>query len=537
LLPNLADIGQTFASDIESGLGTASQIGQKSFFDAFSEASVLGNRLQQISTLAGLLTTATGPALDQVRNALKSAFDTDNTKSGNLPAAAQALRSFGDQPWESLASQSPEPTPTTTPDMSNSDTSQPTSLSSTGATSGSMSASKDTTTSSAAMSTTSSMPATSSTVSSENCLTITGGNARRGEPTSTNACALTSTSSTSSSSTSAIPTPTRFPYFITTNTGTDGKLFSDFVKTLPDNGTGEYVDRFYYQNYSTDLNETEADAVAAQPFVYFVDKIEAPSVTDGLEEFEVPPKSPRSIPDLHRRLDLSHPSSVNLNVRIPSADHLRLISQADGADPRLPYAFDSTLGQGSTVYIIDTGINLDHAVSSSCFSNFRFTTNGAKEFNEAKRGSPKNIAYVVPNRYTMPNIDPDLWAFDGLTGDRSWPRTQDFSGLTLADIDAQGVPHYPGHGTGVASVAVGATQGVASKAELVFVKYVNAMKITNTASRFSGLYRQSGSTFRGLEDALAFVINDVRVRNREGKAVINFSHGRISTSLNVLCHN
>jgi hypothetical protein len=130
----------------------------------------------------------------------------------------------------------------------------------------------------------------------------------------------------------------------------------------------------------------------------------------------------------------------------------------------------------------------------------------------------------------MPNIDTDLWAFDGLTGDRNWPRTQDFSSLQRTDIDEQGVPHYPGHGNAVASVAVGATQGVAPKAELVFIKYVNARKNTIPNSVFNGLYQQSGSTYRGVEDALAFIISDVRARNREGKAVVNFSGGRITDS-------
>jgi subtilisin family serine protease len=152
-------------------------------------------------------------------------------------------------------------------------------------------------------------------------------------------------------------------------------MFSEFVKTLPDNGTGEYVDRFYYQNYSTDLNETEADSIAALSFVYFVDKIEAPPFADGLEELDISQHSLNSMQEHHRRETLPHPSNINLNIRIPSADHLRLISQASGADLNLPYAFDSSLGAGTTIYIIDTGINIDHAVGCACFSGSRSATN------------------------------------------------------------------------------------------------------------------------------------------------------------------
>jgi len=48
-----------------------------------------------------------------------------------------------------------------------------------------------------------------------------------------------------------------------------------------------------------------------------------------------------------------------------AGDELKIFSQARGAPlPGLPgYAYDSRAGQGITVYVVDTGINQDHAVS------------------------------------------------------------------------------------------------------------------------------------------------------------------------------
>jgi hypothetical protein len=97
LTPSLADVEQQFAGDIENGLGAFSQLWQTAFFSAFAASALLGTRLQQIKSLCNLMQTATGSTLDLARNALKQTL---GDKGSNLFDAAQALQTFGEQPWD-----------------------------------------------------------------------------------------------------------------------------------------------------------------------------------------------------------------------------------------------------------------------------------------------------------------------------------------------------------------------------------------------------------------------------------------------------
>lgn len=84
---------------------------------------------------------------------------------------------------------------------------------------------------------------------------------------------------------------------------------------------------------------------------------------------------------------------------------------------------------------------------------------------------------------------------------------------------------YNGHGTAVASVAGGITQGVASQANLVVIKFRNA------AAAFGiGRNQIRGVTSAALRDAWDYAINDIIARRNNGntgKFVINMSYGKI----------
>lgn len=87
---------------------------------------------------------------------------------------------------------------------------------------------------------------------------------------------------------------------------------------------------------------------------------------------------------------------------------------------------------------------------------------------------------------------------------------------------------YTGHGTKVASIAVGKYHGVASKANLVVVKIKNAA--INSENRASGFVGR-GVTDSAIEHAFQYVIDDVaKQRNQNGndqskKFIINLSYG------------
>ena len=82
---------------------------------------------------------------------------------------------------------------------------------------------------------------------------------------------------------------------------------------------------------------------------------------------------------------------------------------------------------------------------------------------------------------------------------------------------------YNGHGTAVASVAGGISQGVASQANMVIIKFRNA-----AAQAGVGINQLRGVTSAALRDAWDYAINDVISRRNSGDAgkfVINMSYG------------
>ncbi|KUI54448.1 Subtilisin-like protease 2 [Cytospora mali] len=99
--------------------------------------------------------------------------------------------------------------------------------------------------------------------------------------------------------------------------------------------------------------------------------------------------------------------------------------------------------------------------------------------------------YVVPNRLTLTRVPGNIQAPEDLTD-------------------------YVDHGTGMAAAAAGAQYGIASKANLYLIKAFNAKRVNNQ-------WVQSVATPDALNDALSHVLNIVRDRNLQGKAVVSFS--------------
>jgi subtilisin family serine protease len=111
--------------------------------------------------------------------------------------------------------------------------------------------------------------------------------------------------------------------------------------------------------------------------------------------------------------------------------------------------------------------------------------------------------YVVPNALTL----------------SASPFVSDQDTLSPEDMT-----DYNGHGTAVASVAGGASQGVASQANMVIIKFRNA-----AAQAGVGRNQIRGVTSAALRDAWDYAINDVLTRRNNGdtgKFVINMSYGK-----------
>jgi subtilisin family serine protease len=268
-------------------------------------------------------------------------------------------------------------------------------------------------------------------------------------------------------------------YLFTTKYGTELSKFKEYIKTLPDKGEGEQdvFPRVPFQSYVTTLTYAQAKDVQNQSFIAYV-------VLAGES------KDREFVGDSNTSRSSSEQSSngvQNLQARLTSDQHLRLIStkEQDMKDGRLPnYLFDPQLGNGQTIYILDSGFNVEH-----------------EEF-----GGDRSIeTKVVPNWLTLEDVpNPSHW----------WPEDD------IAD--------YTGHGTLAASIAAGRTHGVASRANLVLVKF--KQRAYNPKSE-NWPFR--GVTNRALSWAWTWILADAlgkRANGHSGQFIVNMNCGKCITS-------
>ncbi|KFY95516.1 hypothetical protein V500_02743 [Pseudogymnoascus sp. VKM F-4518 (FW-2643)] len=144
-------------------------------------------------------------------------------------------------------------------------------------------------------------------------------------------------------------------------------------------------------------------------------------------------------------------SAYDISVRIGAPWGLDRISHRNGTSPGLEeYTYDSSAGKGTTIYVIDTGIHIDH-----------------EEF----EGRAK-------------------WGVNFIAGS--------------VDDDEDG------HGTHVAGIAAGKTYGVASEANLVAIRVLDANGDGKSSDVLAGM--------QWAADAAEY-------KNQTGKSVINMSLG------------
>lgn len=166
--------------------------------------------------------------------------------------------------------------------------------------------------------------------------------------------ATQSSSSSSTSSSTAAATPTR--YVVTTYEGTSLSAFRAMTNSLPDEGTGTEIvfGNLNWQSYVTKMNSTVAARVEAYTIVEFV----VPDVDLDDTDFSM-------------SMDYDAPSHLlkragsQTLVRAPNSKHHQKVISPGGfsnyAGTLNDYLYDPIAGAGSTIYVIDTGIQLGHA--------------------------------------------------------------------------------------------------------------------------------------------------------------------------------
>jgi hypothetical protein len=178
------------------------------------------------------------------------------------------------------------------------------------------------------------------------------------EEANQSATRTSSSSTSSSSSSSASSTPTK--YLVTTKPGTSMLEFNAFILSLPDRGLGTQIaySAVSFQAYVTKMNMSYATELMDHPLVFAVLVNEELNEEDarGLDrDWESTPFQRRAIP-------------LNLNQMQNSLFHQKQVSRgkvADKADsPFQDYTYEPSLGQGVTIYVIDTGLNIYSHVSN-----------------------------------------------------------------------------------------------------------------------------------------------------------------------------
>jgi hypothetical protein len=274
------------------------------------------------------------------------------------------------------------------------------------------------------------------------------------------------------------------PYLVSTVDGTTKEEYEAFALQPPlGDKQGDILadpDVDWVSCQYLNLTEAEAVVVRKNPMIAFVIPI-----TEDDGEALVMPRHDHITPTLRKR---ALPQS--LNRRDESAYHLGLIAARNQKnDPtQLPnYVFEPSLGKGQTIYVLDTGYRKSHT-----------------EFDASER---EVRDFAITNRYTLDPIMPPI--------PDEMKAPQD-----MTDIN--------GHGTIVASITAGYTNGVASLANLVVVKFRNSARNPNNPTNPNFLPR--GVTDTALDAAFQFVFGDIarqRARNPDPNArfIINLSYG------------
>ncbi|KAF2093761.1 hypothetical protein NA57DRAFT_60980 [Rhizodiscina lignyota] len=293
----------------------------------------------------------------------------------------------------------------------------------------------------------------------------------------------TNTSSTIQSPTKAAPetvspspSVVRSPYGFVTKFGTSNDTFDSFLsKHLWD--AGKSGARSYFrdsQGYNVDLTEEESEYVQSQDFVACC----APLVEFDVDDVFFGSVTATNVTGARRkRDDTPVEDDPILLERDPSEGHLRFVSQAPNVPITTPYRFDKSNGYGATIFVLDSGFNVQH-----------------NELQNRRGGAPTvrvigNSAILKDPTGALPETIDD-WRGNRITLD---------NGDTFCE----------GHGTQMASIAGGSTLGVASDSRLYLIKVV-ADFVNPDYPGDGGCERKAKVNWRGFDAGMRHVLDLVR---------------------------
>ncbi|KAJ5179648.1 hypothetical protein N7492_002858 [Penicillium capsulatum] len=265
--------------------------------------------------------------------------------------------------------------------------------------------------------------------------------------TTTSVSPLASRSSSSASTTTTTKSKaTSDPmWLIITHDETDLSNFHDMVDRLEKKKVK--VDRIVHKNLSWQtavawMTKKQAEEIERLDFVRWViqdtpvkerpswnSAFSFQSESDGIKKpwdaNEQPSFNSTWIRPNHKRANIPWSSTFG---------HQSFLSTNKRGLPQQPYLTDDSMGNGRTIYVLDSGFTKTHS-----------------EFQNRPDWNPDRQVetHVIPNAYTLFGIPPELHAPEDMT---DWPY----------------------HGTGVAMLAAGNTLGVVPRANLYVVKYFNS---------------------------------------------------------------
>ncbi|KAF2238164.1 subtilisin-like protein [Viridothelium virens] len=293
---------------------------------------------------------------------------------------------------------------------------------------------------------------------------------------STTSSTLSTSPETKTSNSTDSTSGTPEPFLLFFQPGTALHVFQSYVAKLPFHGGetlqlgSEWTLRLVYL---TNLTQAEVDARKNDTIIDII-------IPDG----DVPSEA-QNAPNM-KRAD-SPTNNPNVWRRDPSTNALNILSKEKDnphSEDFNSYLFHPSRGFGTTIYNLDYGINLHHS-----------------EFQDRGEG-------VVTDGWVMPN------PFTG--GDQATEGPDRFKDWSNWDDN---IHEYTGHGTATASIAVGKTLGVASRANLMVAKTSNGKSVPGAVPP-DALVENVGAKRHTIDFLLQYIIGDVRQKNLQRKAVV-----------------
>ncbi|KAL8681480.1 MAG: hypothetical protein Q9186_002426 [Xanthomendoza sp. 1 TL-2023] len=197
-------------------------------------------------------------------------------------------------------------------------------------------------------------------------------------------------------------------FFLLTVPNTTVKEYQDFIRTLPDGGSG--TQRLYewprqYQTYLGRMTRKQAEAVNKHRIVHMIGRNKFKKIPWAPSSY-LPEKGPmlsRSEPDSNRTRLVARRPNWHLLERDPASVHLRMLSYpfhrqmyrmmtgrwVDGHLVPYSYTHELSSGAGATIYVFDRGFRFTHGDFQRPHATNRIHVHGVAESHDPNPGEAR----------------------------------------------------------------------------------------------------------------------------------------------------